>query len=63
MYHISEFYNLYIYILGVFAINLGSYKPSGRRGSAHIKDSDGTVEGKPLRRGGSHEVLSLSGLI
>lgn len=40
---------------GHSSLDNGSYKHGGRRGSAHMKDSDGSVEGKPLRRGGSHE--------
>ncbi|KAL3538496.1 hypothetical protein ACH5RR_001862 [Cinchona calisaya] len=37
------------------SVDNGSYKHGGRRGSAYVKDSDGSslVEGKPLRRGGS----------
>ncbi|CAI9101532.1 OLC1v1038875C1 [Oldenlandia corymbosa var. corymbosa] len=37
------------------SVDNGSYKHGGRRGSAHIKDSDDSsyLEGKPLRRAGS----------
>ncbi|KAI5661664.1 hypothetical protein M9H77_20987 [Catharanthus roseus] len=35
------------------SLDNGTYKHGARRGSAHIKDSDGSAEGKSLRRGGS----------